>query len=669
MYLQSVPESRTLKGEDPWPRVESGRVRKRSLVWKFGVFGAVCFTLLGLMVFRTIGQTIRAHHLSTAQREAEVLTDVGVRPRLGPTDLAGILTHNLRRRLDRALTAEIGSRSGRTVNIYSSEGQLVYTSSEVRAPLGDVAEIPDGLRSALGGHAALEEDGTGGFSTYVPLKFDGSLVAAGAVEVSMPFGPLAEQVEVDSRRLYILVGGGLFGLYIVLLRVVAKSSKRLRKQVEANERQALHDPLTDLPNRILFRDRVQQAIALASRTKATLAVMLIDLDRFKEINDSLGHHHGDLLLQQIGPRLQKLLRETDTIARLGGDEFAILMVNVPDPAAAIHVADKIREELQKPFPVQGITLHIDASIGIALHPGHGKTVDQLLQRSDVAMYMAKASGSGREVYVAQRDENSPSKLALIGELRYAIDGNELLLHYQPKVHLRTGDIQGVEALVRWQHPLRGLMPSGDFVPIAENTGLIEPMTMKILKLALQQARRWQDEGLDLSVAVNLSVRNLLDPKLPQEIAKLLTRYNVEPARLELEITESSIMFDPQRAREILVRLSAMGIRLAIDDFGTGHSSLAYLKELPVHTLKIDKSFIINMTADDNDLVIVQSTIDLAHNLGLEVIAEGVETEEVWNKLKLLGCDLAQGYWRGRPVPAEDLAYAVAVIELPRYPLS
>jgi diguanylate cyclase (GGDEF)-like protein len=644
-------------------------VRKLSLVWKFGVFGVVCFTLLGLMVFRTIGQTIRAHHLSTAQREAEVLTDVGVRPRLEPADLSGILVGNVRRGLDKALRAEIGNRSGGTVNIYSSEGQLLYTSSKVRSPLGDVAEISEGLRAALGGRPALGEDGAGHLSTYVPLSFDGSLVAAGAVEVRMPLEPLAEQIEVDSRRLFILVGGGLLGLYLVLLRVVAKSSTRLRKQVEANERQALHDPLTDLPNRILFRDRVQQAIALASRTKATLAVMLIDLDRFKEINDSLGHHHGDLLLQQIGPRLQKLLRETDTIARLGGDEFAILMVNVPAPAAAIHVADKVREELQKPFPVQGITLHIDASIGIALYPGHGKTVDQLLQRSDVAMYMAKASGSGREVYVAQRDENSPSKLALIGELRYAIDGNELLLHYQPKVHLRTGDIQGVEALVRWQHPLRGLMPSGDFVPIAENTGLIEPMTMKILKLALQQARRWRDEGLDLSVAVNLSVRNLLDPKLPQEIAKLLSRYNVEPARLELEITESSIMSDPHRAREILVRLSAMGIRLAIDDFGTGHSSLAYLKELPVNTLKIDKSFIINMAADDNDLVIVQSTIDLAHNLGLEVIAEGVETEEVWNKLKLLGCDLAQGYWRGRPVPAEDLAYAVAVIELPRHPLS
>jgi EAL domain-containing protein (putative c-di-GMP-specific phosphodiesterase class I) len=323
--------------------------------------------------------------------------------------------------------------------------------------------------------------------------------------------------------------------------------------------------------------------------------------------------------------------------------------------------------LQKPFPVQGITLHVDASIGIALYPGHGKTVDQLLQRADVAMYMAKASGNGREVYVAQRDENSPSKLALIGELRYAIESDELLLHYQPKVHLRTGDIHGLEALVRWQHPMRGLMRSGEFVPIAENTGLIEPMTMKILRLALKQARRWQDEGARLSVAVNLSVRNLLDPNLPQEVAKLLGQCGVEPERLELEITESSIMSDPQRAREILIRLAAMGIRLAIDDFGTGHSSLSYLKQLPVHTLKIDKSFIINMTADENDLVIVQSTIDLAHNLGLEVVAEGVESEEVWNKLKLLGCDLAQGYWRGAPVPAEDIDYAMAVIELPDMP--
>ena len=642
-------------------------MRKPSLVWKFGVLGVVCFALLGLIIARTIGQTIRAHHLSTAQREAEVLTEVGVLTRLQSEDLSATLDSKLRMQLDRALKAQLERGAGESVRIYGSDGALVYSSG---AETGGASGVPDGLRRALAGDSATGETSDGGtemFSVYVPITFSGSLVPDGAVEVRKPFAPMGREIDAESRRLFGLVGLGLLGLYLVLFRLVAKSSRRLRKQVEDNERQALHDPLTDLPNRILFRDRVQQAIALASRSKEALAVMLIDLDRFKDINDSLGHHHGDLLLKQIGPRLEKLLRETDSIARLGGDEFAILMVNVPAPAAAIHVADKVRGELQKPFPVQGITLHVDASIGIALYPGHGKTVDQLLQRADVAMYMAKASGNGREVYVAQRDENSPSKLALIGELRYAIESDELLLHYQPKVHLRTGDIHGLEALVRWQHPMRGLMRSGEFVPIAENTGLIEPMTMKILRLALKQARRWQDEGARLSVAVNLSVRNLLDPNLPQEVAKLLGQCGVEPERLELEITESSIMSDPQRAREILIRLAAMGIRLAIDDFGTGHSSLSYLKQLPVHTLKIDKSFIINMTADENDLVIVQSTIDLAHNLGLEVVAEGVESEEVWNKLKLLGCDLAQGYWRGAPVPAEDIDYAMAVIELPDMP--
>jgi diguanylate cyclase (GGDEF)-like protein len=643
-------------------------VRKPTLVWKFAVLGVVCFALLGLIIARTIGQTIRAHYLSTVQGEAEVLTEVGVLSRLSPGDLSGSLNARLRLQLEGALKPQLDD-ARESVRIYNSDGDLLFSSGAV-AGGNEGSGVADGLRRALGGDSATGEARAGAtemFSVYVPITFPGSLVPDGAVEVRMPFGPMDREIHAEARPLIALLGVGLLGLYLVLLRIVAKSSKRLRKQVEDNERQALHDPLTDLPNRILFRDRVQQAIALASRSKESLAVMLIDLDRFKEINDSLGHHHGDLLLKQIGPRLEKLLRETDSIARLGGDEFAILMVNVPAPAAAIHVADKVREELQKPFPVQGITLHIDASIGIALYPGHGKSVDQLLQRADVAMYMAKASGNGREVYVAQRDENSPGKLALIGELRYAIESEELLLHYQPKVHLRTGDIQGLEALVRWQHPLRGLMRSGEFVPIAENTGLIEPMTMKILKLALKQARRWQDEGIRLSVAVNLSVRNLLDPNLPQEVAKLLSQCGVEPNRLELEITESSIMSDPQRAREILIRLSAMGIRLAIDDFGTGHSSLAYLKQLPVHTLKIDKSFIINMTNDENDLVIVQSTIDLAHNLGLEVVAEGVETEEVWNKLKLLGCDLAQGYWRGRPVPAEDLDYAMSIIELPDVP--
>jgi diguanylate cyclase (GGDEF)-like protein len=500
-------------------------------------------------------------------------------------------------------------------------------------------------------------------SIYVPLKSESSVVSEGIAEIRIPYEPIAQRINEDSNRIALIIAAGFLTLVLIILRIVDRASKRLRTEVADHQRQALHDPLSGLPNRTLFRDRVHQSIKLAVRNKSALAVMLLDLDRFKEINDTLGHHHGDLLLQQIGPRLTKLLRETDSVARLGGDEFAVLMLDVPDVTAVVHVADKIRRELQKPFRVQGLNLHVDASIGIATHPDHGSDVDTLLQRADVAMYMAKSGGTGRELYTADRDENSPGRLALMGELRSAIDGGELLLHYQPKVHLRSGEVKGVEALVRWNHPMRGLLPSSEFVPIAENTGLIEPLTMETLRMAIRQARGWLDEAREMTVSVNLSVRSLHDPNLAREIGFLLTRFKVPPHILELEITESSIMSDPTRARATLVQLASMGVRLSIDDFGTGHSSLAYLKRLPVHALKIDKSFVINMASDENDLVIVQSTIDLAHNLGLEVVAEGVESEEVWNRLRVLGCDMAQGFWRGRPVKAEELSFAVDIIEL------
>jgi diguanylate cyclase (GGDEF)-like protein len=647
-------------------------VRKLGLPTKVGILSILFTAALGVVLWRTLGNTVTDHIVTRVRSEARLLTDIGIAPNVSGGSLADGLDAAEQANLDQALGSLQEAPRDRIVRIWSATSDLVYSSPGVlltgaNPPKnGRLSAAIAGEESARIVTADVGDDIAPGdrvLSIYVPLKSDSDVVSDGIVEIRIPYEPISAKINEDSNRIALIIAAGFLTLVLIILRIVDRASRRLRSEVADHQRQALHDPLTGLPNRTLFRDRVHQSIKLASRTKSVLAVMLLDLDRFKEINDTLGHHYGDLLLQQIGPRLTKLLRDTDSVARLGGDEFAVLMINVPDPTAVVHVADKIRTELQKPFRVQGLNLHAEASIGIAVHPHHGSDVDTLLQRADVAMYMAKAGGTGRELYTADRDENSPGRLALIGELRHAIDAGELLLHYQPKVHLRTGEVKGVEALVRWNHPMRGLLPSGEFVPIAENTGLIEPLTMDTLRMAIKQARGWLDEGRQLTVSVNLSVRSLLHTNLAREVEFLLTRFKVPPHHLELEITESSIMADPTRARATLVQLASMGVRLSIDDFGTGHSSLAYLKRLPVHALKIDKSFVINMASDDNDLVIVQSTIDLAHNLGLEVVAEGVESEEVWNRLKSLGCDMAQGFWRGRPVKAEELAFAVDIIEL------
>jgi diguanylate cyclase (GGDEF)-like protein len=428
-----------------------------------------------------------------------------------------------------------------------------------------------------------------------------------------------------------------------------------QRQALLNEHQALHDALTGLPNRLLLRDRIEQAIRVAERDATPLAVMLMDLDHFKEINDTLGHHHGDLLLGEVGKRLCETLRNSDTVARLGGDEFAILLPGAPNHALGASLAEKVSTALKRPFDVGGLGLEVGVSIGVAFYPEHGEDVDTLIQRADIAMYVAKETRSGYEVFTPKQDKYSPRRLQLASELRQAIENHELIPHYQPKVDMATGVVHGLEALMRWQHPTKGLIHPAEFIPIAEHTGLISPATVHILDASLRQCREWRDTGLDVTVAVNLSARSLLDTRLPERIGELLEAARVPAAALELEITESMIMADPARAAVILSRLSAMGVSLAIDDFGTGYSSLAHLKRLPVDEIKIDKSFVLNMASDKSDAVIVRSTIELARNLGLRVVAEGVESEQVWNQLLEFECDLAQGFYLSRPMPPGDVA--------------
>jgi diguanylate cyclase (GGDEF)-like protein len=428
----------------------------------------------------------------------------------------------------------------------------------------------------------------------------------------------------------------------------------LKLNAEENAYQATHDSLTGLPNRSLFHDRLQQAILGVARTGDAVAVMLMDLDRFKEINDALGHQTGDLVLQEMSLRLGRLVREGDTIARLGGDEFALVVTSLDDVAAVQVVANRILEAFDTPFMIKGMALHIGASLGIAIHPEQGNSPDVLIQRADVAMYVAKSNRTGYEYYSPDSDYHSPARLALVDDLRSAIDERALTLHYQPKVAFSNGEVVGVEALARWDHPRRGAISPVEFIELAEQSGLINPLTFYVLDRALEQMNEWLSKGVDLTVSVNLSLQSLLDLQLPAIVAEMLERWRVPPAHLILEITESCMMSDPARTMAILNKLNDMGVRLSIDDFGTGYSSLSYLKRLPVTELKIDKSFVMEMLTDDSNAVIVRSTIDLAKNLGLAVVAEGVASDAIYANLIELGCTIAQGFHISQPMPAADI---------------
>ena len=439
---------------------------------------------------------------------------------------------------------------------------------------------------------------------------------------------------------------------------------RLRREVAEKEHQASHDTLTGLANRTLFNRRVEQAIE-AAPMRGSLAVFLIDLDRFKEINDTLGHHTGDMLLQEVGARLRQSLDPRCTIARLGGDEFAILIPKARDASTAWKMAEDLRHALEQPFAMGGLTLYVGASIGIALHPDHGDTAATLLQRADVAMYAAKAEHKGSEVYAAERDDHSHRRLALVADLRHAVENHTLQVHYQPKADLATGAILGAEALVRWEHADLGFVAPDEFIPVAERTGLIRPLTLFVLEHALRDCRTWSvTAGREMTVAVNLSAGSLLNLSFPSDVARLLRETRMPAHCLTLEITESTIMADPERAITVLNDLASMGVELAIDDFGTGYSSLSQLKRLPVTELKIDRSFVMSMMSDDNDAVIVNSTIDLGHNLGLRIVAEGVENQESWQRLAMLGCDVAQGFHLSRPVPSGALIRWLAAGGIP-----
>ena len=421
------------------------------------------------------------------------------------------------------------------------------------------------------------------------------------------------------------------------------------------EGEALHDGLTGLPNRSLFGLRVERVCGqVSSGPRRTAAVMLLDLDHFKEINDTLGHHVGDQLLRAVAERLTGSLRPGDTVARLGGDEFAVLALDVEGGQSALAVGRRILDALAEPFTIDNVRLDVEGSLGIALHPDHGDGLDLLLRKADIALYAAKVDRSCVRLYDPAQDPHTLERLALATDLRAGLERHELFLHYQPKIDAQSGRVVGFEALVRWRHPQHGVLMPDDFLPVVENTGLIGPLTLEVLDLALQAAASWRGAGYDVSVAVNLSVRHLTDLSLPQQIMERLVAYGLPPQALVLEVTETLIMTDPGRAVGVLGLLRDLGIGLAVDDFGTGYSSLAYLRRLQVDELKIDRSFVMQMSTNEDDAVIVRSTIELGHNLGLRLVAEGVEDAASLERLRGWGCDLAQGYFISRPMAGPDV---------------
>lgn len=459
----------------------------------------------------------------------------------------------------------------------------------------------------------------------------------------------AEASYVQVRNLMFMLGTAALLLGLAIAWFV---SQRVTRQARQLENQALYDPLTGLANRSLLHDRLCHEIAISTRGTSSFGVILMDLDRFKLINDTLGHDVGDEVLREVGRRLKEALRGADTVARLGGDEYVLLVHDLEEEDVP-RIANKLLDALDQPFHWQDQSIDLGASLGVSLYPSQCADPGTLIRCADIAMYVAKRSGKGYALY-AQEQEQTSRDLSLKSELRKAIQSDQLSLYYQPQIDHRSRRVVGLEALVRWNHPQRGFLPPDKFIPLAEEAGLIGPLTQWVLKTALHQIAQLRAEGHLLTVAVNLSARNLHDISLPTTIVALLAESGVAAEHLTLEITESAVMSNPSDGLAILAELDRMGVTLAIDDFGTGYSSLAYLKQLPMDELKIDKSFVMDMEENENDAVIVRSTIDLAHNLGLKVIAEGVETEGVWNTLTVLGCDHSQGYFMGRPMPVEKL---------------
>ena len=529
--------------------------------------------------------------------------------------------------------------------------QLLYASGDLEK---DISKISIHLKKAYADsdkHGLIDMDDVQYYWAISPLPDD-------KYQLVMLEPAANEEMMIASElRFRLFISGGIvltMAVWVSLL-LSSKISRQLDDKSDQLEHLALHDNLTGLPNRVLLSDRLEQVLFHARRTNMPFSLFLMDLDRFKEVNDTLGHHFGDELLKMVSSRLLSCMRETDSIARLGGDEFALLLAET-DYEETIHCAERIIASMNAPFEINEVSTESKVSIGIALYPDHGATVEALMQYADVAMYQAKRSQSGFAVYDPTQNIHTLRRLQLMNDLRDAVGNNKIINYYQPLIENKNKAVVSVEALARWIHPELGFISPDEFIPMAEQMGLIRLLTFQVLEQSLQDLTSWKSKGCELGVNINLSTYCLQDMALPEELESIINKFDITASQVEIEITESALMHDLSRARKMIDRLSDLNLKLAIDDFGAGFSSLNYLKNFPVDTLKIDKSFILDMCNSSNDKAIVKTIIELGHNLDCHVVAEGVESQKELDSLSLLEVDLLQGYFYSKPIAADEFIY-------------
>lgn len=624
--------------------------------------------LLGFVLAASDRTEARRRGIAEGRSEAELIAQTAIAPLFGPTPLQGRLTAGTGTpyaALGRVAKEAIGKQHILRLRVRNLAGNVVYSddgSGFAERPEDEALAAAHGAIVARLTHLNSDSNDSGAAGPEVVEVYQPLLVGVperriGVLELYLPYAPIRTDVATGLSGLLVDLVVGLGALYVVLFAIAWSVSRGLRREAAVNAFLAEHDALTNLPNRRFFHRRAVQALERAQETGTQVAIAIVDLDRFKEINDSLGHHNGDALLVDLGLRLTQQFGPRGTVARLGGDEFGLVL---DDSADVDATWTQLREAIGHEVEVSGVPVTVEASIGYVLAPDDGDDVDVLLQRADVALYVAKKQNTNAARYDPSQDDYDPANLTLISELRRAIDRDELVLHYQPKARFSDGRFDSVEALVRWQHPTHGLLPPDRFLPLAEPTEIIEGLTDWVLNRALTDIRDLHSPEM-LDVAVNVSARSLSRPDFPDRVIRALQQTDVAPTRLTIEITETALVADPARAAIALSQLDALGVRISIDDFGTGQTSLAYLTGLPIDELKIDKSFVSDLLDEATHAAIVRSIIDLGHNLNLRVVAEGIETPAVLQALHAAACDVAQGFLLARPMPAGDLPRFLATI--------
>lgn len=622
--------------------------------------------VLGLVMSASYRSEARRRGIAEGRSEAQLIAQTAIEPLLGATPLQDRLRSGpVYDALARVTRRAVGDQHVLRLRVRNLAGKVVYSddgsgfAEEVEHEAIDAAhgKIEAELTRLNADANDTGEVGPQAVEVYQPLFAGANEHPVGVLELYLPYAPIRDDVASGLRRLTLDLMIGLAALYVVLFTISVSVSRGLRRQVKLNAFLAEHDPLTQLPNRRLFQRRISDALDRVKNGGAPFAIAIVDLDRFKEINDSLGHHSGDAVLIELAYRILDELEVRDTIARLGGDEFGIL---IDDPTDIDAFLARIRDVIGEELVVSDVPLTVEASIGYVFSGDDCDDVDELLRRADVALYVAKEQHAGAIRYDAAQDHYDPANLALITELRRAIDADELVLHYQPKARFADGRFDAVEALVRWQHPVHGLLVPDQFLPLAEPTELIDALTDWVLTRALTDMRDLHSRR-EIDVAVNVSARNFSRPDFPDRVVRILENVGVSPSRLTIEITETALLADPVRAALALSQLDAFGVKISLDDFGTGQTSLRYLTSLPIDELKIDMSFVTDMLRNPSHAAIVHAIIDLGHNLGLRVVAEGIESRDVFRALHEAGCDIAQGYLLSRPMPVGDLPRFLAAV--------